>query len=765
MKKILFALAFMFSVAYGQTYAPNLHTVTNKALGIAQANPTDARSYYYDPSLFIYRPYQSTAEVIGYLNLPKYRTGQFSILVNSGGTLNPDGTFSGGTIVEYWFKDGVADINLVVKSSVTTSDTTNWNTAYRKRPVSLIYDSTSQIASLTLGDGTVLSDTILYPIAETAVLVNGSSTVGDSLLVSNVGGDTAWIKNALSGNVIVENVGDTVLKYNVDSLKVLTTNLYDDFRVYANGRSFMVGGDMSSTEEGYIYTDPTSVDIGIDTAGVIRTRLHLYKSGGLRKASLEAYENGITVQSTYAGLDKKILVNVGDGKLNIDTLPFYGPIDTALYWNQSTHQVMRGLVSGGGGSGTVTQVNDGYGISGGPITTTGTLAADTSEMTTKNDRMKLRDSLVAIYDDAADVTGSVQFNSGGNLAGDGAKFFWDNTNKRLNIGSNSPTSDATITSDNIGTATQETDGVTLANNTAAADGAQQRSPNISFIGQGWKTSATAASQRVYMRNFLLPVQGTTEPSYQLTWEAQIGSGSRFTPLVLGTNGLRIQGMNGGAGGLSFAAGQASARTILSTSNLAFSLSSTATSPHYRFASTSSITSGVDHMLEFSNAAGLFNPTSGTGEFHVIAIYPNISQTGGASGVTSAIKIYNEDLSAADFRAIQADTGKVMFNGGLYLRSQPAAVTTGNYTVGGDENFIYLPDLTTEAASRNVVMPSTGMKGRILYVFNTNSDATYKWSFSTTTVEDAAGAAVTTLTDQKCYTLYFYGSTWKVLSVQ
>jgi hypothetical protein len=144
MKKLLFILLFLTSVAYGQTYAPNLHTVTNKALGIAQANPTDARSYYYDPSLFIYRPYQSTAEAIGYLNLPKYRTGQFSIFVNSGGTLNPDGTFSGGTILEYWFKDGVADGNLVIKAAVVTSDTSSWNTAFRKRPVSLIYDSLSQ---------------------------------------------------------------------------------------------------------------------------------------------------------------------------------------------------------------------------------------------------------------------------------------------------------------------------------------------------------------------------------------------------------------------------------------------------------------------------------------------------------------------------------------------------------------------------------------------------------------------------------------------
>lgn len=43
--------------------------------------------------------------------------------------------------------------------------------------------------------------------------------------------------------------------------------------------------------------------------------------------------------------------------------------------------------TGGGGSGTVTQVNTGYGLSGGPITTTGTIVADTSSsngLATKN---------------------------------------------------------------------------------------------------------------------------------------------------------------------------------------------------------------------------------------------------------------------------------------------------------------------------------------------------------------------------------------------
>jgi parallel beta-helix repeat (two copies) len=87
------------------SYNPSLHTVTNKALGIAQANPTDARSYFYDEALFKYRPYNSTAEVLTYLDKPDYRTGHVSAFIEEGGVIN-----------EYWFKDGTGDNDLVLKN-------------------------------------------------------------------------------------------------------------------------------------------------------------------------------------------------------------------------------------------------------------------------------------------------------------------------------------------------------------------------------------------------------------------------------------------------------------------------------------------------------------------------------------------------------------------------------------------------------------------------------------------------------------------------
>ena len=96
-------------------YAASQHTVTNKALGIGQATPTDARSYYFQSDIFVYRPYQDTTEVLAYLVTPQSRTGQFSIFINDGTLDSTTGEFTGGVVHEYWFKDGVADGDLVEK--------------------------------------------------------------------------------------------------------------------------------------------------------------------------------------------------------------------------------------------------------------------------------------------------------------------------------------------------------------------------------------------------------------------------------------------------------------------------------------------------------------------------------------------------------------------------------------------------------------------------------------------------------------------------
>lgn len=115
MKKLFAAIFCLISItAFGQINpsSPGA-TTSNKSYFPAQAVPTDYRTYFYDASNFVMRAYQNTAEVLSYLNLPKYRTGQFPIVVNFGGVLNA-GVITGGINILYYFQNGVADSNLVV---------------------------------------------------------------------------------------------------------------------------------------------------------------------------------------------------------------------------------------------------------------------------------------------------------------------------------------------------------------------------------------------------------------------------------------------------------------------------------------------------------------------------------------------------------------------------------------------------------------------------------------------------------------------------
>ena len=113
-RSALLAIFILFSFrSYAQTYNPSLHVVINSAMGEAQAAPLDARSMFYDGTNFIYRPYQSASEVLSYLNLSKYRYGNFIIVIDSGGTLQSNGTYTNPTNTFWMFKDSTGNGGLI----------------------------------------------------------------------------------------------------------------------------------------------------------------------------------------------------------------------------------------------------------------------------------------------------------------------------------------------------------------------------------------------------------------------------------------------------------------------------------------------------------------------------------------------------------------------------------------------------------------------------------------------------------------------------
>ncbi len=120
MKYILFILLFVSSAAIGQrVYSPSIDGTPgrNQSVGIS-GQAVDARTQYRDTTVSPSkrRDYQSVAEVNAYLNTADKRKGGFPIFVRVGGSLSA-GVWTGGVRVEYWYKDGETDGDLVAKSS------------------------------------------------------------------------------------------------------------------------------------------------------------------------------------------------------------------------------------------------------------------------------------------------------------------------------------------------------------------------------------------------------------------------------------------------------------------------------------------------------------------------------------------------------------------------------------------------------------------------------------------------------------------------
>jgi hypothetical protein len=81
-----------------------------------------------------------------------------------------------------------------------------------------------------------------------------------------------------------------------------------------------------------------------------------------------------------------------------------------------------------------------------------------------------------------------------------------------------------------------TAGLTLANTTAAAAGAQQYSPSLVLTGQGWKTNATAASQACSWAIASVPQQGAAAPTAILHFLSSVAGGAYTSRLNVDSAG-------------------------------------------------------------------------------------------------------------------------------------------------------------------------------------------------------------------------------------
>jgi hypothetical protein len=341
MKNLILILLAVIGVSigsYAQTYNPALSTPTNKALGIAQATPTDARSYFYDATNFVYRPYQSTSEVLSYLNLSKYRTGQFDIVVNTGGTLS-NGVITGGTNTIWYFKNGTANGDLVLKETVHSvngqvgvvvaknADSLKGqvlDTTVRRHNYVITYDSTNRKYYLAAG-GSGTTYTAGAGIDITSSVIAAQTTTA------------LWNAAQLRGRNISTTAPTTgqVLKWDGSSYTPAADNSALDTSYFSNDTLFLVAG--TDTSRVHLALVPTTDNWGNQTV-VTDTTTGIRGSG----VELDPIYNDTTIVATQAMLRHKIdslaaIGAVGISQVDVDSVTIFGDgANTDLYVDTNT---------------------------------------------------------------------------------------------------------------------------------------------------------------------------------------------------------------------------------------------------------------------------------------------------------------------------------------------------------------------------------------------------------------------------------------------
>jgi hypothetical protein len=174
--------------------------------------------------------------------------------------------------------------------------------------------------------------------------------------------------------------------------------------------------------------------------------------------------------------------------------------------------------------------------------------------------------------------------------------------------------------------------------------------------------------------------------------------------------------------------------------------------------------------KYSNLAGTFAPTSGTGTLTGLDFLTTINQTGGANGITRGIYINPTLTSAADFRAID-----IANNSGIAI-NQTGANATNNFagatTFGASISTAYtaktanytatIADYTIDCTANTftVTLPTAvGITGRIYVIKNTGTGVITVDGDSTETID---GQLTQTLNQWNTLKIQSTGANWIII---
>ena len=223
------------------------------------------------------------------------------------------------------------------------------------------------------------------------------------------------------------------------------------------------------------------------------------------------------------------------------------------------------------------------------------------------------------------------------------------------------------------------DGIILLNATAAAAGAQQYSPRLRFTGQGWKTAATASSQAVDTIIEIVPVQGTVNPTSQLSCSFQVNAGGY-------TEQFRITSAGTVRAGAGFVATAASGITAsfgdFVNRNLGLNLTS---SGSINFTNDGNASSGTIDTSAVRAAASVWRFTNGSTGSGAVLIAPSTATVTGNLTVLPDNAATATTVTVARFGVNSTGTAAAGFGATL---SWSAESSTTNDTETGQQSFFW-----------------------------------------------------------------------------
>ncbi len=288
--------------------------------------------------------------------------------------------------------------------------------------------------------------------------------------------------------------------------------------------------------------------------------------------------------------------------------------------------------------------------------------------------------------------------------------------------------------DDITTSQVNGAGLWLANNTAASAGAQRLSPSLVLEGQGWKTTATAASQSVRWAINALPIQGISAPTTNLQFSSSINGGAYGVAMTLSEGGnLITSSMRASA-----VYGAFVSNLILQAGASDKSISAQVFNPNGvggfivggGFDQTR--TSGDQGTLSITQN---FVPTSGTATYYGVTVQNTINQTGGANGQVTLFNNRPTLTSAVNVTGFDYNPTVTSVSGThLAYRS-----TSGNWAMQGSGTTFTLGGGATASQLRFLEPSGSGTNYSSFKAVAQSADIDYS-------LPPTVGAAGTVLTD-------------------